>query len=158
MYNYACRFMGMALMVRNFHDASREGDGLRIMRCWKFLMLYFKVDNRVKYAVEAFHLLAQVNALLPSHMAYQLIWNRTCNVHGEEGRNIPLHLHVEHLNRIFKDDINTFHSNVTTKSVERSSQAIGTMKEVLDKFDKSAGVKQHSATHDLLIARILPLS
>ena len=146
-YNYACRFMGMALMARNFHDASREGDGLRTIRCWKFLMLYYKADNRVKYAVEAFHLLAQVNALLPPHMAHQLIWNRTCNIRGGEGKNIPLDLQVEHLNRIFKDDLNKFHRSINERSVARSSQAIGTMKGVLEKFDRQAGVKQPSGRH-----------
>ena len=79
-YSYACRFLAMSLMARNFHDASRYGDGERLIRCWKFLLLHFKVDGRIKYSVEAFHLLAQVNALLPPHMAHQLTWNRTCNV------------------------------------------------------------------------------
>ena len=64
-YKYACRVLGMNLLARNFHDASREGDGERLIRCWKFLLLHFKVDGRIKYSVEAFHLLAQVNALLP---------------------------------------------------------------------------------------------
>ena len=62
----------MGLMSHNFHDASREGDGDRLLRCWKFLLLHFKADKRVKYSVEALHLLAQVNALLPSYMAHQL--------------------------------------------------------------------------------------
>ena len=46
-YNYACRFLAMSLMARNFHDASRYGDGERLIRCWKFL-LHFKVDGRIK--------------------------------------------------------------------------------------------------------------
>ena len=79
-YNYACHVLGMDLMARNFHDASRYSDGERLIRCWKFLLLHFKVDGRIKYSVEAFHLLAQVNALLPPHIAHQLTWNRTCNV------------------------------------------------------------------------------
>ena len=44
-------------------------------------------------------------------MAYQLTWNRACNVSGGEGKNILLDLIVEHYNRVFKDDINTFRSN-----------------------------------------------
>ena len=68
-------------------------------------------------------------------MADRLIWNRTCNVNGGEGNNIPLDLMVEHYNRVFKDDLNTFRSNIGEKSVGRSSRAIGIMKEMLDKFD-----------------------
>ena len=146
-YNYACRVLGMNLLARNFHDASREGDGERLIRCWKFLLLHFKVDGRIKYSVEAFHLLAQVNALLPSHMAHRLIWNRTCNVSGGQGKNIPLDLMVEHYNRVFKDDLNTFRSNIGEKSVSRSSRAIGIMKEMLDKFDSSIKIKKPSGRH-----------
>ena len=110
--------------------ASREGDGERLIRCWKFLLLHFKVDRRVKYSVEAYHLLAQVNALLPPHMAHQLTWNRICNISGGEGKNIPLDLMDEHFNRIFEDDINIFRSNIGEKSISRNLQAIGTMKEM----------------------------
>lgn len=149
-YNYACRVLGMNLLARNFHDASREGDGERLIRCWKFLLLHFKVDVRMKYSVEAFHLLARVNALLPPpppHMAHWLIWNRTCNVSGGEGRNVPLDLMVEHFNRVFKEDINTFRSNIGEKSVSRSSRAIGTMKEILDKLDNFIKINKSSGRH-----------
>ena len=146
-YNYACRILGMNLMARNFHDASREGDGERLIRCWKFLLLHFKSDGRIKYSVEAFHLLAQVNALLPPHLAHDLTWNRTCNVNGGEGKNIPLDLMVEHFNRVFKDDINTFRPNIGENSIARSSQAIGVMKEMLDKFDTLIKINKPSGRH-----------
>ena len=61
------------LMARNFHDASHEGDSERLIQCWKFLLLHFKADSRVRYSVEAFHFLAQVNALFPPYIAHQLI-------------------------------------------------------------------------------------
>lgn len=145
--NYACRVLGMNLMARNFHDASREGDDERLIRCWKFLLLHFKADGRVMYSVEVFHLLAQVNALLPPHMAHHLIWNRTCNISGGEGENIPLDLMVEHFNRVFKDDINTFRSNIGEKSISRSLRAIGTMKEMLDNFDTLIKIKKPSGQY-----------
>ena len=78
--NYASAILGMGLLARTFHDASRESDGNQSIRCWKFFLLHFKVDGRVKYAVEAVNLLAQVNGLLPPGMAHQLIWNPTGNL------------------------------------------------------------------------------
>ena len=48
---------------------------------------------------------------------------------------------VEHYNRVFKNDINTFRSNISEKSVSRSSQAIGTMKELVDRFDTMIKIK-----------------
>ena len=102
--NYATAVLGMGMLSRNFHDASREGDGERLIRCWKFFMLHFKVDGRVKYAVEAINLIAQVSGLLPPAMRHQLIWNRTCNLTGGAGKNTPLDLQMEHLNRVFKEN------------------------------------------------------
>lgn len=145
--NYTCHLLGMCLFSRNFHDASKEGDGERLIRCWKFLLLHFKVDHRVKYALEAFNLLAQVNCLLPAHKAHQLIWNRTCNFNGGKGNNIPLDLQLEHLNRVFKDNINTFRANISETSVCRSSRVIGPLKELMDKFDKSMGIKVPTGKH-----------
>ena len=102
-------------MARNFNDATHEEDGERLIRCWKFLMLHFKADGCTKYAVEAFKLIAQVKSTLTPRMAYRLTWNRTCNSNGGDGSNISLDLHNEQLNRLFKDDINTFRANITEK-------------------------------------------
>lgn len=144
--NYATAILGMGLLARNFHDASRESDGDRLIRCWKFFLLHFKVDGRVKYAVEAVNLLAQVNGLLPPGMAHQLIWNRTCNLKGGAGHNIPLDIQMEHFNRVFKENINTFRSNISEKSISRSSQAIGPIQQLIDTF-KSNELKQPSGKH-----------
>ena len=110
-------------------------------------MVHFKADGRTKYAVEAFHLLAQVNATLTPQMAHRLIWNRTCNPKGGEGKNIQLDVRNEHLNRVFKDDINTFRANISSDSVDRSSQAIGPMMDVLKVVDTTLHVKTPSGRH-----------
>lgn len=44
-YEYAASVVGLGLMARNCSDATREGDGERLMRSWKFLMLHFKADG-----------------------------------------------------------------------------------------------------------------
>ena len=137
----------MGMLARNFHDASREGDGERLIRCWKFFILHFKVDGRVKYAVEAINLLAQVNGLLPPEMRHQLIWNCTCNLTGGAGKNIPLDLQMEHLNRVFKENINTFRSNISEKSISRSSQAIRPIQQLINTFDKVNTLKKPAGTH-----------
>ena len=137
----------MGLLSRNFRDFSREGDGPRTIRCWKFLLLHFKADGRVKYAIEAFNLLSQVKGILPPLQAHQLVWNRVCNTRGGQGCNIPLDLHVEHLNRVFKDNINTFRVNISERNISRSSKAISLSKELLEKFDCQTGVKQPSGEH-----------
>ena len=146
--NYACNMMGHILLARNFRDAARENDGARSIRCWKFFLLHYRAESsRSKYAIEAFHLLAQINALLSPRMAHELIWNRTVNVNGGAGNNIPMDLHLEHLNRVFKDNINTFRAHISEQSVQRSSRAIAPVKAILEAFDKATSVKQESGHH-----------
>ena len=146
-FEYACAVIGFGLMARNFSDAIHEGDGERLLRCWKFFVLHFKEDSRTKYAIEAFNLVGQVNATLTPQMAHKLTWNRTCNIRGGEGNNLPLDLQNEHLNRTFKDDINTFRANISDKSVSRSSQAIGPITDILKQVDSVLSVKTPSGRH-----------
>lgn len=137
-HNYACSLLTHGLLERTFKDASQEGDGERLFRHWKFLLLHFKATGHTKYALEAFLLIANVKVLLSPRMAHQLMWNRTCNSHGGAGKNIPLDLHLEHMNRIFKDDINTFRANITEHSINRSGNAVGPLSAFLHKFDIQA--------------------
>ena len=146
-FNYATHIIGYGLLARNFQDAWREGDGVRTIRCWKFFLLYFKNDGRTKYALEAFKLIAQTSAMLTPRKAHQLIWNRSCNSKGGTGKNVPLDLKNEFLNAVFKTDLNTFHSNITQHSVERSSQSIECVQNVLDHFDHVTGLYKDSGRH-----------
>lgn len=147
--NYACQVIGFGLMAENFHDAWKEGDGQRLLRCWKFLLIHFREDGRTKYALEAFRLIAHTSALLSPRKAHQLIWNRTCNPKGGHGNNIPLDLQNEFLNRVFKDSINTFRSDITSRSIDRSSQSVKLVNEMLNNFDRVTCVSQDSGHHAL---------
>ena len=147
--NYASLVIGFGLMAENFHDACREGDGRRLLRCWKFLLIHFKANGRTKYALEAFRLIAQTSALLSPRKAHQLIWNRTCNPNGGNGNNIPLDLNNEFLNRVFNDDINTFRPNISAHSVDRSSQSLKRLNDTLENFDQVTRVRRDSGHHIL---------
>ena len=35
-FDYACSVIGLGLMARNFSDVTCEGDGERLIHCWKF--------------------------------------------------------------------------------------------------------------------------
>ena len=47
---YATELLTPSLIWHGFHDATREGDGDRILRYWKFLLIVFKASNRSNYA------------------------------------------------------------------------------------------------------------
>ena len=45
-FNYYSKFLKMGLLKRNFQDAVSEMDGERLLRLWKFKLLYFKEAGR----------------------------------------------------------------------------------------------------------------
>lgn len=107
-------------------------------------LLPFKEDGRVKYTVKAINLLAQLNGLLPPGMGHHPICNHTCTLIGDAGHDIPLDPQMEHFNRVFKENINTFRSNISEKSISRSSQATGPIQQLIDIYDKANKLKQPS--------------
>ena len=98
-HEYAKEVLSLGLLLLEFKDSVHEGDGNRILRCWRYFLPLFKALDRTNYAIEAFTLLAQEKYLLSPRMAMQLKWSRTINVHGRSGKNSPADLHMEHLNR-----------------------------------------------------------
>ena len=124
---YACEVLSLGLMLMEFNDAIKEGDGTRIIRCWRYFLLLFKANNRSNYAIEAFTLLVQFDFLLPHRLACQLAWSRTVNTHGKPGKNVPCDLHLEHLNREAKNQIAGLGSNITDEAVKRVGNALSDM-------------------------------
>ena len=53
------------MLILNFFDAIREGDGKCIFRCWKFQLPYLRNDaGSTKYALEALGMMFPVYGLL----------------------------------------------------------------------------------------------
>ena len=90
MFNYQTSFLE-ALLLSNFYDAISEGDGQRLLRCWKFILAYLIKDGAGsrKYALEAFYLLCQANSLLSLQASHRLIWNRFYKGKPGPAGNIP---------------------------------------------------------------------
>ena len=66
-HSCACAVLSMGLLLMEF--AMREGDGSRILQCWKYFLPLFKAKHHKNYAIEAFTLLAQYEYLLSPRMA-----------------------------------------------------------------------------------------
>ena len=104
MYNYQRALLEIGMVIINFLDAISEGE--RVIRNWKFLLLYFQHDNgSQKYSLEALYLMSQVNALFSPKAAHHIVWNRFSKRKQCQGGNIPLDLALEFVNRIFKDAV-----------------------------------------------------
>ena len=143
--NYACSLMNMGLLARNLQDASHEGDGDRIIRCWRFLFLHYKAEGHTKYALEAFRLIADLEVMLSARRAHELKWNRTCSVRGGPGSNIPLDLQMEHLNKSFKTNISRFSSHISEATVKRVSTVTKEIDTICSIFDNTLGIKPQTS-------------
>ena len=110
--NYASAVLNDGLLLLEFKDAMREGEGPRILCCWKVLLLYFHYTKHKNYRLEAFHLLADVRAAASERIAHQLTWCHTINIHGGKRRNVPLDLYMEHLNWVVKDHVSNLGANL----------------------------------------------
>ena len=144
---YATDVLTLGLLLMEFNDAIREGDGNRICRCWQFFLPIFKATKRKNYAIEAFVLLAQLHFLFTPRMAAQLKWSRTINTHGRPGKNIPCDLHMEHLNRLCKSSLTNLGANISDKAVLRVGKCLGEMTKIVDSYDSENGVPHQSGKH-----------
>ena len=138
MFNYNAALLSEGLFFVNFLDAVSEGDGIRIIRQYKYLMLLCKADDphSVKYALESLYQLIIANGLSEKE-AEIFIWNRTVNNHGGLGKNIPHDLEVEHSNNYNKQGFGNLGVNLTEKAVTRICRAEKPVRGLIGKVDKS---------------------
>uniref|UniRef100_A0A7M5VF96 C2H2-type domain-containing protein n=3 Tax=Clytia hemisphaerica TaxID=252671 RepID=A0A7M5VF96_9CNID len=145
--NYSKNALMLGYLVKNFADARRYGDGERIIRLYKFLMVLFKIDHRSKYGFYSLQLLAQINNLLPPALAFELKWNRTVNNTGRYDGNVELDRELEHRNKYAKEELKHFQGKLTEQSIKRVSQSYDKVREIVDKFDIEANVSKQSGKH-----------
>ena len=130
-----------------YTDAISEGDGLRVLRCWRYLLPIFKSSRRTNYSIEVFNFLYQYHFTASPMHAEQMLWSRFINTHGILGRNIPCDQHMEHLNRVAKDAIKNLGANKTENGFVRVGKAIGTIVPLIQKFDELHSVASISGVH-----------
>ena len=139
----------MALLLRNFRDAIKEGDSDRIIKCIKMFLLHFRQDGSgsTKYALEALYHLFQVQALLSPREAERLKWNRTVNNQGGDGNNVAMDVALEHDNHAIKDTIRGLGTNISEESVLRVCRAFFILKNLLNVLNSEINVKKVSGKH-----------
>ena len=125
LYNYNTALLADGFLFLNFLDAICEGDGERIMRQYKYIMLYCRQDgcHSSKYALECLYQFFLTHALLSKRDSEQFKWNRTVNNSCKSGKNIPLDLDVQHSNNFLKQAIRNLGPNVSEKAVTRICNA-----------------------------------
>ena len=146
-HTYAMDFLTLALLWHGFHDSIKEGDGDRILRYWKFLLVAFKSTNHRNYAKEALNLLVQYHYTFSERQKAQLLWSRCINTRGYPGGNITCDLHMEHLNRRLKTVIRNMGANIKPARIQKAGKAIATIQHVCQVFEEQTTGKRHSDHH-----------
>ena len=139
--------LSLGMFYWEYSDAIREGDGKRLLRCWRYMLPLFINTGRTNYSLEAFYLLYQHDYQLPPRLAQQLLYSRFVNVHGTSGRNIAADLYMEHLNAVAKGCIKNLGANKTESAITRAARALGTIVHILDNYDQQNNVKKSSGAH-----------
>ncbi|XP_066933555.1 uncharacterized protein [Clytia hemisphaerica] len=148
-FNYGCVSLSYGLLLKNLGDAIKEGDGERVVRCWKYFTYVFKSTGQAhkNYALAGLRLIASIKGLLTPAKAHELIWNRFCNTAGGIGKCIPRDLRNEHLNKIAKEHIRSLgHSNISDDNVVKMSRTIGCMEDIVRSFAQTHKKNPHEKT------------
>ena len=149
MFSYQKALLEYGTLILNFWDAISEGDGERIMRCWRFFLLYLRSDGQStgKYSLEALYLICQINALLSPQAAHRLIWNRSIKNKDGPGGNIPLDLQLEFYNRMMKSVVKNLGPNASKSSLDRIAHSMGITNILMKQFDRELSVYRRSGKH-----------
>eukprot|EP00057_Strongylocentrotus_purpuratus_P018700 XP_011673174.1 PREDICTED: uncharacterized protein LOC105442605 [Strongylocentrotus purpuratus] len=143
--NYSRCALGMCMVALDFNDARQMGDGGRIIRLYKILLLHCKAAQKPKYSFNILRLLAQVQCFLSPRLSYELVWNRFINTKGKAKCNVEPDRVLEHHNGVFKEQAHGFRGKITQKSVDRVSRSAQAVNSVLTNVDRQLEVKRPSA-------------
>ena len=147
MYSYSCARLILGLLIKNADDAVREGDGDRIIRCWRFFMLYYKAYGHHKYAIAAFRLLANISSILTEEKAHRLIWNRTISNKGGKGKNMSNDVRLEMWNGLTKELLGHLGVNLDEKCASREAKAIAFVEDMLLSIDEDLCMTRLTGKH-----------
>ncbi len=147
LYNYHNARLQCGLLVHNMMDAIKEGDGDRLVRCYKMILLFQYKFHHTKYAFALLLFFAKINALLSEKEAYLLIHNRFVNKKGKKGGNIALDLHMEHLNLDVKKLLRAMGGNITEAAAQRSARSMTVMNNVMDSIYEECDKSHRAGYH-----------
>lgn len=91
------------MLFFNFFDVIKEGDGVGVMRQYKYFFFYCRVDElrSIKYVLEILYQFL-VYVLLLNRDRERFIWNRFVSNYGVKGGNIFFDEDMEYSNNFVK--------------------------------------------------------
>ena len=146
-WNYHSARLQFGLFFMNMEDAIKHGDGLRLLRCYKFALLLEYQYKHTKYAYLLLHFFVKFYAVLSQDEAFRLLNNRFINYTGGAGNNIPLDLHMEHLNLMLKRMMQNSGGNLTEKTIQRNARSLSVINMIMQGVHTDCNQNKPSGYH-----------
>ena len=138
---------GLGLVLFEFNDAIKEGDGQRLFELYKLALLLNKVNGKTKYSYVRLRYLVQISALLSDKDADNLKWNRFFNKHGKKGSSLPLDLRM--LNKCVISMWRGLGANINEKSAALIDRTTELVELIMDGMDKECDLKEYDGYRSL---------
>lgn len=136
MYNYHNVKLTFGLILLEFNDAIKEGDGDRLFDIYKMALLLYKAHGHFKYAHVVLLHLVKCICILPEKQALSVKWNRFFNGSGRQGANIPLDLKKEQQNRVLKSMWRALGPNLDEANADRVAGTLEAVESIFDSIDQ----------------------
>ena len=146
-FNYSSALLNDGLLLLELRDSIRQADGPRVLRCWKFMLLYWRYAGHTKYSLEVIHLLGAVKATATPCLAHEITWCRFVNSRGGSRNNIPVDLYMDHLNRTLKDYLLGLGANISESTIIQISRSLRKLMAVTTHLDSVCGIHKESIYH-----------
>ena len=143
-YNYHRGKLAFGLLLFEFNDAIKEGDGQRLYELYKLALLLYKTNGKTKYSYVVLLYLVKISGILCENDAHNLKWNRFYNKHGKSASNIPLDLRMEQLNKCVKSMWRGLGANINESSAARLARTTESVEMILDGINKDCGIDESS--------------
>jgi len=135
-YNYHIAKLTFGLILMDFRDAVKEGDGDRLFDIYKVALLLYKTHGHYKYAYAILLHLVKCISLLPKQQALSCKWNRFYNGSGGKGTNISLDYKKELQHSGLKSMWRQLGPNLNEASAERIAGTLETVDLIYESIDR----------------------
>ena len=131
-FNYASALVKVALSYRDTHDAYSMGDGDRLFRNLKFLLLHFDKGHHIKYRLWSFRMMAYDNSLLSEYERQIYRNNISINIRGGIRHCIANDNLVEiHVKKV-KECISAMGANYNFEAARKAAKCIDVVSDITD--------------------------
>jgi len=141
-FNYHQAKLAFGLVLFEFNDCIKEGDGERLFELYKLCLLTFKSRGHTKYSYVVLLYLTKINYILSDSEGFRLKWNRFYNHYGGKAKNISLVLRKEQQNHILKKMWRALGANLNESSALRISESLELHEMIMKSVDQDCNHQQ----------------